>query len=137
MSSGRRSAFSVASDPLRPVDADEKNLKSRERKLREDSRNGQLAPLAHSATALEEPCCVQCSRWRSRPLHSLRRERIPTGVRSLSCDGKVPGTTLDLTHWTNNETPEALYADTSTEIALNLARARCAANTRTSTTRSS
>lgn len=48
----------------------------------------------------------------------------PTGMPCLSCDGKVPGTALDLTHWTNNETPEALYADTSTEIALKLARAR-------------
>ena len=46
------------------------------------------------------------------------------GRPSLSCDGKVPGTTLDLTHWTNNTTPDALYADTSTEIALNFARAR-------------
>ena len=51
-------------------------------------------------------------------------ESAPAGVPSLSCDGKVPGTTLDLTHWTNNETPEALYADTSTEIALNFAHAR-------------
>ena len=46
------------------------------------------------------------------------------GPACISCDGKVPGTKLDLTHWTNNETPEALYADTSTEICLNLARAR-------------
>ena len=51
-------------------------------------------------------------------------ESAPAGVPSLSCDGKVPGTTLDLTHWTNNETPEALYADTSTKIALNFATAR-------------
>ena len=43
---------------------------------------------------------------------------------SLSCDGKVPGTTMDLTHWTNNETPDSIYADTSTEIALNFAHAR-------------
>ena len=48
----------------------------------------------------------------------------PRDRASLSCDGKVDGATLDLTHWTNNATPEALYADTSTEIALNLARAR-------------
>ena len=48
----------------------------------------------------------------------------PRDRASLSCDGKVDGATLDLTHWTNNITPEALYADTSTEIALNLARAR-------------
>jgi hypothetical protein len=48
----------------------------------------------------------------------------PRDRASLSCDGKVDGATLDLTHWTNNATPVALYADTSTEIALNLARAR-------------
>ena len=46
------------------------------------------------------------------------------GRLSLSCDGKVPGTTLELTHWTNNVTPDELYADTSTEIALNFARER-------------
>jgi len=51
-------------------------------------------------------------------------ESAPAGVVSLSCDGKVPGTDLDLTHWTSNDTPDALYADTSTEIALKLARAR-------------
>ena len=43
---------------------------------------------------------------------------------TISCDGKVPGSTMDCTHWTDNTTPDALYADTSTEIALNLARAR-------------
>ena len=48
----------------------------------------------------------------------------PSGIPCLSCDGKVPGTALDLTHWSDNETPAKLYADTSTEIALNLARAR-------------
>jgi hypothetical protein len=48
----------------------------------------------------------------------------PAGVPCLSCDGKVPGAALDLTHWTDNTTPAALYADTSTEISLNLARAR-------------
>ena len=36
------------------------------------------------------------------------------GRPSLSCDGKVPGTTLELTHWTDNVTPDELYADTST-----------------------
>ena len=53
-------------------------------------------------------------------------EKAPAGVPCLSCDGKVAGTALDLTHWTDNETPDALYADTSTEIALKLARARLA-----------
>jgi len=36
----------------------------------------------------------------------------------------VPGTDLELTHWTDNKTPLDLYADTSTEIALNFAEAR-------------
>ena len=45
-------------------------------------------------------------------------ERRPT----ISCDGRVPGgVTLELTHWTGNETPDHLYADTSTEMALRLA----------------
>ena len=34
----------------------------------------------------------------------------------------APKATLDLSHWTDNTTPQDLYADTSTEIALNLAR---------------
>ena len=56
----------------------------------------------------------------SRPFHYVPYgENAPAGKLSLSCDGKVPGTALDLTHWTNNETPEDLYADTSTGIALN------------------
>ena len=40
---------------------------------------------------------------------------IPT----IACDGRVKGATLELTHWTDNETPDSLYADTSTEMALN------------------
>jgi hypothetical protein len=47
----------------------------------------------------------------------------PTGVTTISCDGLVSGASFDVTHWTNNRTPEPLYADTSTEIALNLAKA--------------
>ena len=50
----------------------------------------------------------------------------PGGTPSISCDGKVPGSTFDATHWTGSETPDDIYADTSTEIALNLARARAA-----------
>ena len=50
--------------------------------------------------------------------------KAPAGRQCISCDGKVPGTSLECTHWTNNETPEELYADTSTAIALNLARQR-------------
>lgn len=40
---------------------------------------------------------------------------------TISCDGRVEGTSLELTHWTNNKTPDALYADTSTEMALKFA----------------
>ena len=42
---------------------------------------------------------------------------------TISCDGRVPGSTLELTHWTANVTPKPLYADTSTECALRLAHA--------------
>ncbi len=42
---------------------------------------------------------------------------------TISCDGRVSGVTLELTHWKNNVTPDKLYADTSTEMALNLAEA--------------
>ena len=38
---------------------------------------------------------------------------------AISCDGLVPGTALDLTHWQGNHTPQRFKADTSTEIALN------------------
>lgn len=51
-------------------------------------------------------------------------ERAPaTDGPTISCDGRVPGCTLELTHWTDNATPDHLYADTSTECALRLARA--------------
>jgi hypothetical protein len=40
---------------------------------------------------------------------------------TISCDGRVPGgVSLELTHWTDNETPDKYYADTSTEMALKL-----------------
>ncbi|KAL7580334.1 hypothetical protein ACA910_004366 [Epithemia clementina (nom. ined.)] len=39
---------------------------------------------------------------------------------TISCDGRIPGVTLELTHWNGNETPEKYYADTSTEMALRL-----------------
>ena len=51
-------------------------------------------------------------------------ERAPAGSPTITCDGRVPGATLELTHWTDNKTPEDLYADTSTECALRLARLR-------------
>jgi len=38
---------------------------------------------------------------------------------AISCDGLVPGSALDLTHWQGNRTPHQYKADTSTEIALN------------------
>jgi hypothetical protein len=37
---------------------------------------------------------------------------------AIGCDGRVPGASLDLTHWEGNRTPLAFKADTSTEIAL-------------------
>jgi hypothetical protein len=40
---------------------------------------------------------------------------------AISCDGLVPGASLDLTHWQGNQTPRRYKADTSTEIALNFA----------------
>jgi len=43
---------------------------------------------------------------------------------AISCDGLVPGTSLDLTHWQGNHTPPQYKADTSTEIALNFACSR-------------
>ena len=54
-------------------------------------------------------------------------QNVPESIAhsSISCDGKVPGTPVDLTHWKDGySTPDELYADTSTEIALNMARAR-------------
>jgi len=39
---------------------------------------------------------------------------------TISCDGKVSGVTLELTHWTGSTTPDEYYADTSTEMALQL-----------------
>jgi hypothetical protein len=44
--------------------------------------------------------------------------RYECDVLAISCDGLVPGTSLDLTHWQGNQTPERYKADTSTEIAL-------------------
>ena len=41
---------------------------------------------------------------------------------AISCDGLVPGASLDLTHWQGNRTPSRYKADTSTEIALNFVR---------------
>ena len=46
-----------------------------------------------------------------------------TPVPTIACDGRVKGATLELTHWTGNETPDFLYADTSTEMALKFASA--------------
>jgi hypothetical protein len=44
---------------------------------------------------------------------------------TVSCDGRIPGgVTLELTHWTGNETPDNLYADTSTDMAIRFAQQR-------------
>eukprot|EP00466_Bigelowiella_natans_P005420 jgi/Bigna1/75729/fgenesh1_pg.36_\ len=37
---------------------------------------------------------------------------------AISCDGLVQGASLHLSHWNNNKTPDQLYSDLSTEIAL-------------------
>ena len=42
------------------------------------------------------------------------------GGPTISCDGRIAGVSLELTHWNGNETPETYYADTSTEMALKL-----------------
>lgn len=49
---------------------------------------------------------------------------------TISCDGRISGgVTLELTHWTDNETPDDLYADTSTEMAIKLVEATAATTT--------
>jgi hypothetical protein len=47
-------------------------------------------------------------------------EFAPTQSTTITCDGRVPGATLEVTHWTGNDTPDILYADTSTEMAIKL-----------------
>ena len=42
-------------------------------------------------------------------------ESYESECRVISCDGLVPGATLDLTHWQGNRTPQRFKADTSTE----------------------
>ena len=45
------------------------------------------------------------------------------GRLTISCDGRIPGgVDLEVTHWTGNLTPDRLYKDTSTEMALELFR---------------
>jgi hypothetical protein len=46
-------------------------------------------------------------------------EAYEGNIPAISCDGLVPGSHLDLTHWQGNRTPARYKADTSTEIALN------------------
>jgi len=51
----------------------------------------------------------------------LEKDRGVDHRPTISCDGRVPGgVTLELTHWTDNATPDEYYADTSTEMALKL-----------------
>mmetsp|Transcript_15004 Transcript_15004/g.44733 ORF Transcript_15004/g.44733 Transcript_15004/m.44733 type:complete len:388 (+) Transcript_15004:46-1209(+) len=80
---------------------------------------------------LRSACCLIVLAAKARPTAALRHfrcvpygERAPAGGATITCDGRVPGATLELTHWTDNETPDDLYADTSTECALRLARIR-------------
>lgn len=44
----------------------------------------------------------------------------PPGSFTISCDGRIEGVSLELTHWNGNTTPDEYYADTSTEMALKL-----------------
>ena len=57
-------------------------------------------------------------------VHVPYGQDAPSDVKTLACDGRVPKAMLDLSHWTDNTTPDELYADTSTEIALNLAKSK-------------
>jgi hypothetical protein len=36
----------------------------------------------------------------------------------IACDGRVPGATMEVSHWNENDTPDSIYADTSTEMAI-------------------
>ena len=66
-------------------------------------------------------------------VHVPYGQDAPSDVKTLACDGRVPKATLDLSHWTDNTTPQDLYADTSTEIALNLAKSKAYAEYDTAT----
>lgn len=46
-------------------------------------------------------------------------------VKAFKPAARLTGAALDLSHWKGNKTPEHLYADTSTEIALNYIRGGC------------
>mmetsp|Transcript_38622 Transcript_38622/g.74027 ORF Transcript_38622/g.74027 Transcript_38622/m.74027 type:complete len:349 (+) Transcript_38622:54-1100(+) len=52
------------------------------------------------------------------------------GRSTICVDGLVKGVDLQLSHWTNNETPDHLYADLSTEIALKFAAGEGASDPR-------
>ncbi len=51
-------------------------------------------------------------------------ESYEGNIPAISCDGLVPGSQLDLTHWQGNRTPARYKADTSTEIAWHSASER-------------
>lgn len=57
------------------------------------------------------------------PFHGEEDTKDGRSRPAISCDGRIPGrgVTLELTHWNGNETPDDLYADTSTEMAIKLA----------------
>mmetsp|Transcript_8094 Transcript_8094/g.20782 ORF Transcript_8094/g.20782 Transcript_8094/m.20782 type:complete len:296 (-) Transcript_8094:394-1281(-) len=61
------------------------------------------------------------SRFQVVPYGESASQDAGGAARTICCDGLVPGSDLQLTHWTGNATPAAYYADTSTEIALNFA----------------
>jgi len=75
-----------------------------------NSQKALLALLASSSTKRE----FQLVPYGAPPPTAAAGQDRPT----ISCDGRIEGVTLELTHWTGNKTPQHLYADTSTEIAL-------------------
>jgi hypothetical protein len=65
------------------------------------------------------------TRHRNRPIISCDGRVSITAPRSDSDNNSNEGPPhLELSHWTNHQTPKELYADTSTEIALNFVKLR-------------
>lgn len=82
-----------------------------------------MAAFSHLALAVLQPA-VQTPLRRSFLFVPYGSPAPASLGNTISCDGKVEGATLELTHWTDNLTPEELYADSSTECALRLAALR-------------
>lgn len=63
-------------------------------------------------------------------LMEKKQQETCEGRSTICVDGLVKGVDLQLSHWTNNETPDHLYADLSTEIALKFAAGEGASDPR-------